>query len=63
MTQPISCAYSVTGSGPPLILVHGIGASRATWATGRAIRLPRPSDPSSALARPCWLDLASTGSI
>ena len=33
MTQPLSCAYSVSGEGPPLILIHGIGASRATWAT------------------------------
>ena len=33
MTQPISCAFSVSGEGPPLILIHGIGASRATWAT------------------------------
>jgi len=40
MTQPISCAYSVTGSGPPLILVHGIGASRATWATALPLLEP-----------------------
>lgn len=27
----IASAYSVEGSGPPLILVHGIGASRHSW--------------------------------
>ncbi|MEM7733205.1 MAG: alpha/beta hydrolase [Pseudomonadota bacterium] len=31
MTIPVDCAYSVEGSGPPLILVHGIGAARDTW--------------------------------
>ena len=31
MTQPVDCAYSVEGNGPPLILVHGIGAARDTW--------------------------------
>ena len=31
MTQPIRSAYSVEGSGPPLILIHGIGASRHSW--------------------------------
>ena len=40
MTQPISCAYSVSGDGPPLILVHGIGASRATWATALPLLEP-----------------------
>jgi 3-oxoadipate enol-lactonase len=29
--QPIESAYSVEGSGPPLILIHGIGASRHSW--------------------------------
>jgi len=27
----IDCAFSVDGSGPPLILVHGIGAARDAW--------------------------------
>jgi pimeloyl-ACP methyl ester carboxylesterase len=27
----ISSAYSVEGSGPPLFLIHGIGASRHSW--------------------------------
>ncbi|MFK7938398.1 MAG: alpha/beta fold hydrolase, partial [Roseovarius sp.] len=32
MAEALDCAYSVEGSGPPLILVHGIGAARNTWA-------------------------------
>lgn len=28
---PLSCAYSVQGEGPPLFLIHGIGAARNTW--------------------------------
>jgi len=31
MSQAIDCAYTVEGSGPPLILIHGIGAARDTW--------------------------------
>jgi 3-oxoadipate enol-lactonase len=31
MTTPVQSAYSVEGSGPPLILIHGIGASRHSW--------------------------------
>ena len=31
MTAAMDCAMSVEGSGPPLILVHGIGAARDTW--------------------------------
>jgi pimeloyl-ACP methyl ester carboxylesterase len=27
----IDCAYSVEGSGPPLFLIHGIGAARDAW--------------------------------
>lgn len=27
----VNCAYSVAGEGPPLILIHGIGARRATF--------------------------------
>lgn len=32
MAEAMDCAMSVEGSGPPLILVHGIGAARNTWA-------------------------------
>lgn len=32
MTEAIECAYSVQGEGEPLFLIHGIGASRDTWA-------------------------------
>ena len=30
--KAIDCAYSVDGDGPPLFLIHGIGAARNTWA-------------------------------
>ncbi len=29
--QSIPCAYSMSGSGPALFLVHGIGSRRSTW--------------------------------
>ena len=32
MSQPVRAAVSLEGDGPPLILVHGIGASRQSWA-------------------------------
>ena len=31
MSTPVQSAYSVEGNGPPLILIHGIGASRHSW--------------------------------
>lgn len=31
MTDYIDCEYSVEGEGPPLFLIHGIGAARDTW--------------------------------
>lgn len=31
MSNPVSCGYSIAGEGPPLFLIHGIGASRHTW--------------------------------
>ena len=30
--QPVDCAYTIQGEGPPLFLIHGIGAARNTWA-------------------------------
>ena len=31
MAEAIDCAYSVDGAGPPLFLIHGIGAARDAW--------------------------------
>jgi len=31
MSSPIQSSFSVEGSGPPLFLIHGIGASRHSW--------------------------------
>ncbi|MEX2200881.1 MAG: alpha/beta hydrolase [Dongiaceae bacterium] len=31
MADAIDCAYTVEGSGPPLFLIHGIGAARDAW--------------------------------
>ncbi|MCK0103939.1 alpha/beta hydrolase [Pseudohalocynthiibacter sp. F2068] len=31
MNDVIDCEFSVEGSGPPLFLIHGIGAARNTW--------------------------------
>ncbi|MEM7058364.1 MAG: alpha/beta fold hydrolase [Pseudomonadota bacterium] len=31
MPDVIDCAYTVQGDGPPLFLIHGIGAARNTW--------------------------------
>jgi pimeloyl-ACP methyl ester carboxylesterase len=30
-TDAIDCAYSIDGKGPPLVLIHGIGAARDAW--------------------------------
>jgi 3-oxoadipate enol-lactonase len=30
--KPVECAYSIEGKGPPVFLVHGIGARRQGWA-------------------------------
>lgn len=40
MTSPIKCEYSIAGNGPPLILVHGIGAARNTWAKALPVLSP-----------------------
>jgi pimeloyl-ACP methyl ester carboxylesterase len=31
MTDVIDCEYTVEGNGPPLFLIHGIGAARDAW--------------------------------
>lgn len=31
MVDAIDCEYTVQGEGPPLFLIHGIGAARDTW--------------------------------
>jgi pimeloyl-ACP methyl ester carboxylesterase len=31
MSQVIDCDYSLEGAGPPLFLIHGIGAARDVW--------------------------------
>jgi pimeloyl-ACP methyl ester carboxylesterase len=40
MTVPIDCAYTIQGDGPPLFLVHGIGAARSTWAKALPVLTP-----------------------
>ncbi len=40
MSEPIECAYSVEGEGPPLFLIHGIGAARNTWAKSLPVLTP-----------------------
>jgi len=39
--QAVSCAWSIAGQGPPLFLIHGIGAARNTWAKLLPILTPR----------------------
>ena len=31
MSTAVDCSYTVEGSGPPLVLIHGIGAARDAW--------------------------------
>ena len=42
MAKPASipCAFSVQGEGPPLFLIHGIGAARNAWAKLMPILTP-----------------------
>ena len=40
MTKAIDYAYSVEGEGPPLFLIHGIGAARNTWRKALPILTP-----------------------
>ena len=37
MAVALDCEFSVEGSEPPLILIHGIGAARNTWAKAMPI--------------------------
>ena len=40
MTDVIDCEFSVEGNGPPLFLIHGIGAARDTWRKALPILTP-----------------------
>ncbi|WP_420397840.1 alpha/beta fold hydrolase [Nioella sp.] len=40
MTDVIDCEYSIQGAGPPLFLIHGIGAARNTWARALPVLTP-----------------------
>ena len=40
MTDVIDCEYTVQGEGPPLFLIHGIGAARNTWARALPVLTP-----------------------
>lgn len=40
MGDVIECEYSVQGAGPPLFLIHGIGAARNTWAKALPVLTP-----------------------
>ena len=31
MADVIDCEYTIEGKGPPLFLIHGIGAARDAW--------------------------------
>ncbi|MDB5511058.1 MAG: alpha/beta hydrolase, partial [Enterovirga sp.] len=31
MAQAVDCVHAITGKGPPLFMVHGIGARRTSW--------------------------------
>ncbi len=40
MGEGIDCAYTQQGEGPPLFLIHGIGAARDTWARALPVLTP-----------------------
>ncbi|MFD1159098.1 alpha/beta fold hydrolase [Roseovarius aestuarii] len=40
MRDVIECEYTVQGDGPPLFLIHGIGAARNTWAKALPVLTP-----------------------
>lgn len=40
MRDVIDCEYTVQGDGPPLFLIHGIGAARNTWAKALPVLTP-----------------------
>ena len=40
MAEALDCEFSVEGSGPPLILIHGIGAARDTWRKALPVLAP-----------------------
>ena len=40
MAKAMECEFSVEGSGPPLFLIHGIGAARNTWARALPVLTP-----------------------
>lgn len=40
MVDVIDCEFSVQGEGPPLILIHGIGAARNTWVKALPVLTP-----------------------
>ena len=40
MTDVIDCEYTIQGDGPPLFLIHGIGAARNTWAKALPVLTP-----------------------
>lgn len=40
MPQAIECEFRLEGTGPPLLLIHGIGAARETWAKALPILTP-----------------------
>ncbi|WP_299848098.1 alpha/beta fold hydrolase [uncultured Roseovarius sp.] len=40
MNTVIDCEYTVQGDGPPLFLIHGIGAARNTWAKALPVLIP-----------------------
>ncbi len=40
MSDIVDCEFTVQGDGPPLFLIHGIGAARNTWAKALPVLAP-----------------------